>query len=163
MLAFGHTAIGSAIGIVVYQQFGGSNTLQGLALVAGSGIISHYIADAIPHGHFIKSTEYKKKAHLAIIFDLFLSVMIFLGLIFFLDGFSLKLVYMIFGIAGAQLPDVLDGLIYIDKVPNNGVIKIENSIHQAMHWHGQREKALPLGIRDVWQLSVVLGAMIFIS
>lgn len=161
MVAFGHTAIGAGIGLVAYHYFGPTDPVKGLSLAMGVGIVSHYIADFIPHGHFFSSQDFNKKIIFAIIFDLFLSVAIALGIIYFREGLSLKLLYVLTGISGSQLPDVLDGLIHIKKIPNQGLFRIEYYFHsKAIHWHGAASKALLWGKRDLWQVMVAMVVLI---
>lgn len=162
MIAFGHTAIGTLVGIGTYQLLGDANPVLGSAVALGAGIASHYITDVIPHGHLIHFKDYKKKVHLVIIFDLALSIILFSALAYFAHGISWQTLYILAGIAGAQLPDVMDGLIYVGFLPNKGLIKLENNFHSGTHWHGTFDKALMWGKRDIWQISAVLIALLAI-
>jgi hypothetical protein len=133
-------------------------------LAAGAaGLVSHYVTDFIPHGHFIRHNQFKSKVYLEIIFNLFLSIALVVCLIYMKEGLSLKLWYVLFGIGGAQLPDVLDGLIYTNFLPRRGILKIENNFHQSTHWHaiwknGKIIDGLPWEFfkRDIWQVMVAL-------
>jgi hypothetical protein len=164
MIAFGHTSVGSLVGLAGYSYFGQTDPVLGLTLTAGAGLVSHYIADFIPHGHFFKGTEHFAQNVIPVLFfDLALSLALFTFLAFRKFGFDLPFWYVLVGIAGAQLPDVLDGLIYTKFIPKLGLIKTENNFHQATHWHGKGNKTLLLGLRDVWQLSVVLIAIFLLK
>lgn len=161
MVAFGHTAVGTLVGLGVYQYLGASDPVTGVVVAGAAGLVSHYLADLMPHGHFIKHKDFKSKVYLEIIFNLFLSIALILGLIFFQEGLSTKWWYVLFGIGGAQLPDVLDGLIYIGFFPNKGIIKTENKFHQWTHWHAIWKKGILIdGLpwefwkRDIWQVIV---------
>lgn len=162
MIAFGHTAVGAAIGLAGYHFLSTQPPPIGLSLTFGAGLISHYITDFIPHGHFFNELDYKKKVIYAIIFDLFLSVLLFVGIEFILKGLDLKLFYLIFGIAGAQVPDVLDGLIYTGYLPKKGLFKLEMNFHRSLHWHGLGKHTLMFGKRDIWQIMTVLIAFILL-
>lgn len=157
MIAFGHTAVGTIVGVSVIKL--GLPSEQALPIALGIGIISHYMADFIPHGHFFKAREFKSaKILLAIVFDLFLSLLIFSALSLYLFGFSNNLLVILFAIAGSQLPDCLDGLIRIDVIPKKGLIKNEFRFHQLVHWHGRENNGLMWGKLDIWQvLTVFLG------
>ncbi len=162
MISFGHTAVGVIIGVSTYQFLGQGDLATGLVLSGTAGVISHYLMDAIPHGHFSMPHSYKKNIVPIIIFDLFLSLIIFLGGAYLRVGFGDKLLYVMFGIGGSQLPDVIDGLIYTKIIKAKSLIKVENKIHEAMHWHGQDNKTLLLGIRDIWQIVVILLALFLV-
>lgn len=159
MVAFGHTAIGTTMGLLTYKAFGEINPVFGLLTSSAAGAISHYITDFIPHGHFIRHRDYRSKILFIIIFDLFFGIATFLTAAFWSEGFGLRFLYIMFGIGGAQIPDILDGLIYMGYLPKKGLIKYENSFHQWLHWHGSLDKALMLGAIDIWQLSAVILAL----
>lgn len=162
MIAFGHTAVGSLVGLAGYSVFENLNPVSGLVLTGVSGIVSHYITDAIPHGHYFSFSEFKKKAIYAIIFDFLFSVLIFMSAAYLSHVGDLKILYIFFGISGAQLPDILDGLIHTGFLPKKGILKKECRFHQLTHWHGRKEKGLMFGIYDIWQLSVVLVSLVLI-
>lgn len=162
MIAFGHSAVGVIVGVTTYEFLGQDGLASGLIITGSIGIISHYLADFIPHGHFFKPNEYKKNILPVIIFDLLLPIILLLGIIYGRYGLSEKLLYIMFGIGASQLPDVIDGLVYIKILKAKGLIKIENNFHQALHWHGKGSKALLLGLRDTWQLLIILFALFLV-
>jgi hypothetical protein len=164
MIAFGHTAVGVITGIVTYEvatSFGISPVL-GLFLSGTVGVVSHYLTDCIPHGHFFKHRDYGAKVKYAIIFDFLLSILFFTYLSYLVFGLSIETFYILFGIGGAQLPDVLDGLFYIKKLKTNPLLQLEIDFHQSTHWHGKLDKALLLSGRDIWQVLTVLLAIIIL-
>lgn len=161
MIAFGHTAVGTIVGVSAYQILGTGDLLSGLIITGTAGVASHYLTDVIPHGHFIRNIR-KDNILPIIFFDLLLSLVLFTTLAFYKNGFAPEFWYILFGIGGAQLPDVLDGLIYIKVLPAKGIIKYEFYFHQLLHWHGNGQKTLILGLRDIWQLLVVLFAVVFL-
>ncbi|MBI2022829.1 hypothetical protein HYS97_03205 [Candidatus Daviesbacteria bacterium] len=157
MIAFGHTAIGSVIGIIGYDYFGQNSPLVGITTTTAVSIASHYLTDFIPHGHFIRSQEYKKKIWPILIFDLALGILIFTLFSYYKFGLGLATLYILFGIGGSHLPDIIKGLVHIDFFPKKGFFKIESAFHKAIHWHG----TLSISLLDVWQVVVVLLALLF--
>lgn len=162
MVQFGHNSFGVGAGILIYNLLGDNNPILTLTAAGGLGVISHYVVDSIPHGHFIKFNEYKQKVWSVIVFDLFLSFLIFLTLSNWVYGTNLKTLCILFGMGGAQLPDILDGMIYMKWIPKKGVVKLENNFHQLTHWHGKLEKGLPWGMRDIWQITAFFVAIFLI-
>lgn len=163
MIAFGHTAFGAAIGVAGYELLGQTNPFLGLVATGTAGFLAHYLEDAIPHGHFFPAKDFRKKIIYVIIFDLGLSIAVFLAKAFFDFGFSLKSFYILVGIIGSQLPDTFDGFIYLGLFQPKGIYKLENKFHnELIHWHGTGKKTLTFGIRDLWQLAVVLAAFFLI-
>ncbi len=162
MVAVGHTALGVIVGVTAYQFLGQGDLVTGLLVTGTAGVVSHYLGDFIPHGHFVKPEKLKKVLLPIILFDLFLPIILMLGLIYFKEGFSQKLLYIMFGIGGAQLPDILDGLIFTGILKRRGLLKIENKFHQGLHWHGRDTKTLLLGARDLWQVLMVAIALFLV-
>ncbi len=153
MVAFGHTAIGAIVGYYAFQQLGDGNPATGLIITGTAGLLSHYIMDTVPHGHFFKGGEYKQKILPVILFDLGLSILLYLTTAFYFSGGNILFTLIIlFGIGGSQLPDILDGLIYIGKIKNKGLIELENRFHISTHWHGKHNNVLLWSIWDIWQV-----------
>lgn len=162
MIAFAHTAVGASVGLITSKYLENTDPLIGLAIAAAAGIVSHYITDLLPHGHLIRFQQYKSRIIGVILFDLLLSIVVFSGAAYLIGGINLKTLFVLFGIAGSQLPDMLDGLIYTGFLHNKGIIKLENDLHIATHWHGQKTNALMWGKRDVWQVFVVISSFVYI-
>lgn len=164
MLAWGHTALGSVVGLTTYQLIGESiHPGLGLIISGGAGVISHYIVDTIPHGHPFSTKDFKQKIIFALIFDVFLSVALFSYFAYLKFNLSLGFWYMLFGIGGALISDVIDGLIFLGFLRKSGLLKIENNIHLATHWHGRGEHVLRFSILDIWQILVVLIALFLVN
>lgn len=162
MVAFGHTAVGVIVGVTAYNYFGQSNSINGLVATGALGVVSHYIADFIPHGHFFKPDKFHKYIMPVIIFDLLIPIVVFLGITYFKDGFSGKLLYIMFGIGGSQLPDVIAGLGLAGFIKAKGPLKIEERFHEGLHWHGSGSDALLLGLIDIWQALMILIAFLLV-
>ncbi len=80
MVAFGHTAIGVGVGMVTFHLVGDANPVLGSVTALGGGIVSHYLADLVPHGHFFEDPDnYKRYALPIIVFDLGLGTALFSG------------------------------------------------------------------------------------
>lgn len=157
MVSFGHSAVGTLVGLAAYQMAPQDNPASLYLYSFGLGVLSHYICDFIPHGHFIPQKNFKKKIIWVIIFDLGLSILIFSALAFLNFGFSTKFLTVLFGIAGAQIPDVFDGLMHIGFLQKKGLLGFENRFHNdVIHWHGALENALKFGKRDIWQVAVAI-------
>ncbi len=164
MVAFGHTAVGASVGLATYSIVGDTNPALTLLSAGAAGLISHYTADLIPHGHFfISQKNYGRNIALTIVFDFLLSVGLFLYTGYLNSGLSLKLLSILFAIGGAQFPDILDNLIRLKLLPYKGFLRMENKMHMETHWHGKNEKALLLSIFDIWQLLVILGSLWFVA
>lgn len=162
MIAFGHTAVGTLVGLYGYNAFGLSSPVEGIAITTGISFASHYLLDLIPHGHFFPGTQYKKKIMGAIIFDFLASVLLFTSILYFREGLSLKFLYVLFGIGASQFPDIIDGLMFTGYLPTKGLLKLETTFHQSMHWHGKGDKTLLLGFRDIWQIIIIVCAFLLI-
>lgn len=158
MIAFGHSAIGAAVGLTIYQKYIQTDPILGLVITPFAGIVSHYIADFIPHGHFVPGKKIKRYLVPILIFDVFLSVFLFLWASFNHSGLDLKFLYIFFGIGGSLLPDVITGLVGYGRKSKNILLRLEHDIHMSTHWHGKYERALLLGWLDIWQvLTIVLS------
>lgn len=163
MIAFGHTAIGAAVGIAAYQLIGPNvPPLEGVLLSGVAGTVSHYVLDAVPHGHFFVGGDFRKQIKPVLIFDLGLGVCLFVVWSLASVRTSLVFLFILFGIGGAQLPDVIDGLMATGWLPRRGLLKTEHAFHQATHWHGGGENGLLWGKRDVWQVLVVILSLVLI-
>lgn len=162
MIALGHTSVGVIVGVTAYKFLGQGNLATGLIIAGSAGMISHYLMDAIPHGHFFMVKNYKKSILPIIIFDLSLPIIFFLWTIYSNNGFGVKFLYVLFAIGGAQLPDVIAGLIYIKIIKDKGLLSIEDNLHNALHWRGKNSQVLLLGWLDIWQILVILIALLLV-
>jgi hypothetical protein len=159
MVAFGHTAVGVIVGVGAYQVFGHGDLTTGLIATGALGVISHYIMDCVPHGHFFRGSEkFDKLIIWVILFDLLMPILLLLGSAHYLGKNIPEILYVLFGIGGSQLPDVLDGLMRIKILPRVSFLKLESSFHEATHWHGKDETTLLFTIYDIWQIAVFVLA-----
>lgn len=155
MVAWGHTATGALIGAASYSYFS-DKPLEGLFIAGAAGIISHYIIDLIPHGHFVSDKILEKNLWKIILFDFLLSVFIFLFVIYQTSGPGLKFLFIFFGISGAIFPDVLKGM-YLFKINKaDRLFSAERKFHEGTHWYGIKERLTMLSFTDIWQVAVVL-------
>src|SRR3989344_4401626 len=77
MIATGHNAVGTTVGVIVASQT--SDPASGIIWAIIVGLLLHYLLDAIPHGHPIDSKQYGKLPP-ALFVDLFGSFIIFYGI-----------------------------------------------------------------------------------
>jgi len=106
----------------------------------------------------------KAKLKPILVLDVFASILIFLGTDALLNGFTLKWYYILFGMGGALLPDAIDVLISLKSIPPIPFLNWEYELHAIkLHWHGAKEKGLPMRIWDLWQLATVIIAFYLIS
>lgn len=160
MVAFAHTSVGIIIGTLAYQNLGAGNPVTGLLITGFAGLISHYLFDFIPHGHFFRGdVSYRKFIIWVMLFDLLLPFLFFAGASYYLGKSPLEILYLLFGVGGSQLPDVLAGLRNFKMIPRPAVLTAEFNFHMSTHWHGQGKKALLFTLRDFWQVSLFVIAL----
>ncbi len=163
MVAFGHTAIGVLVGVASYKAFSSGDIALGLILTGTIGVASHYLMDTVPHGHFFTDLKkYEKLILRVILFDLALPVLFILGLMHFSGRSGTEILYVLFGIGGSQLPDIIEGLKTIRLLPDSKLFRLENKFHNNTHWHGKGENALLWGLRDIWQIAVFVLAILVV-
>lgn len=158
MISFGHTAVGAVVGLEVYSLLAPTEPVIGLIAAGTAGMISHYIMDIVPHGHFFvdRRSNYLRNTALTLLFDFLVGIILFAGIPFAQTGLSLTFWYILFAIGGAQTPDILDNLIHLKILPAKSLLKLENYYHQQTHWHGKHEKGLLISWWDIWQLTVII-------
>lgn len=164
MVAFGHTAVGAIVGVISYKTFGQGDIALGLISTGFAGWISHYLADLMPHGHFFREEGFEKKIIWVIIFDLLLPILLLLGFAHYFNNSYIKILYIVFGIGGAQLPDVLGGLRKLELLPKIYILNREYNFHMSTHWHGTKDKTLLWSLKDIWQvLTFILAILLLIN
>ncbi len=161
MIASGHNAIGTTVGLVVATYT--NDPIPAFLAAVSFGLVFHYLADFVPHGHIISNKEFGNLPPLLFL-DLFGSFLIFYSFTLLKFGFSHTSLIVLIAIGASLLPDVVEGLLYFKKIPKIGIIRWENSMHQYLfHWHGHHEKALMWAItRDSWQISIVILSLLFL-
>lgn len=157
MIAIGHTAVGFSVGLLVARVVP-DPFLAGI-IVFCSGIALHYLTDWIPHGHLTAKQIDPYDSHL-IYWDLFGGGLFFLLLSLFYFGLSKITLIILISIFANQLSDVLAFLTRRKILPFQGLFVKEFAFHQATHWHGLGMDTLPISRRDIWQLIVILGALV---
>lgn len=162
MIAVGHMAAGYIVGNVVLSITNDPST----SLAAGflTGIVSHYVLDYVPHGHFGVKAEYTRLTlnTLYIYIDVFGGGLLFLWLSYQKFGFSLNTLTLLVAVFGSILPDLISAIdkVFFGHALREGILKSESKFHNSTHWHGKGEKTLLLSIRDIWQFSLVLIAVL---
>lgn len=180
MIASGHNSVAAilATGAMYYTNYHASSEYDPalwFTLVI-LGLISHYLADAIPHGHYkkpesaLKTYVTKPKAertHIPLstffigLVDMLVSLLIFVVLFWLLFGAG-SLIILFFAFIGAQLPDLVMLIHDSGIAPNNPLVKLEQSLHAGpVHWHdSESDLPRPWGITDIWQIGVFILAII---
>lgn len=164
MVAFGHSAVGTIVGIGTYHLIAEHSDLAlGLIAAGFAGVVSHYLMDLMPHGHFFRGeANFKKYINLVIIFDLFLPILLILSLAHFFNKSALEILYILFAIGGAQLPDILMGLEKQNLLYKTKIFQLESRFHMSTHWHGIGERALLFNKGDIWQFLAFILALVLI-
>lgn len=172
MLAIGHTAVGTLIGVAATQLVSPNHTLTEvwplIVMSALLGLASHYATDHIPHGHYnIDIANPSTGQTLKLLADTILPWSIIGAFLLLSYGWLHPYTWIITAtILGAQLPDILHGLRQRRLLPNwQWLIKESHLHHRAHHKHDLQNKALstPNGSRkillsDLWQLAVIILA-----
>lgn len=160
MIASGHNAVGTTVGLIVASQI--NDPVNGLTLAILLGLVFHYLFDAIPHGHLLNHEQYRQLPP-SLFLDLFGSFTIFYGITLIKFGVSAESLIILAAIGASQAPDVSEGLLEFKKLPRWGILKWENWMHQNIfHWHGQHDRALPWSWKDIWQISLIVFSLIFL-
>jgi hypothetical protein len=166
MIAAGHTSVGVLVGVGTLTLFPALPYPYHLTLVLAVGLISHYLFDLVPHGHYNfdgQNPTFRSKVFFFI--DFFIPIGLFSVLAFLTYGFSWPLLVVWAGITGAQAPDILFGL-RASRLVSETFWTREQAFHQWTHWHNPtdlrkatNEGGLKLSIYDIWQMIVFLMAI----
>ncbi len=161
MVATGHSAVGFGIGVLIIK----SALIQDPFIASGvclmSAVTLHYLEDFIPHGHFITNPDKIAKSPITYL-DVIFGAGLFTLEALLVFGFSVVGLIVLFAIGGSLLPDVISALFSNNyhNPPKNHLAKLEYRLHNFVHWHGTGKNTLPIGWYDVWQLAVILIAIL---
>jgi hypothetical protein len=167
MIATGHTSVGVVVGVVATQALPDSIPPLGQVLLVGTiGVISHFVMDVMPHGHYdFDASAPTRRGQILLLVDLLLPIVVVLSLCLWRWSWSDTLI-IFFGIGGSQLPDIFDGLFMRGWFAKYGWAQFEHRFHMGTHWHNPTNptRATPeggrkLGLGDVWQLLTGLIAL----
>lgn len=162
MIAWGHTATGAVTGAITYS-FISDKPIEGLIIAGAAGVVSHYLIDLIPHGHFVPDKILKQNLWKIILFDFLLSVFLFLFVVFQTSGLGLKLLFVLFGIGGAVFPDAFNGVHLFGVVKSSKLFKAERRFHEGTHWYGVGESLPMLSKTDTWQVLTILFCLYLVT
>ena len=162
MIAFGHSSTGVIVGVgAVSLAQSGASLAWLLPATLVVGIISHYLCDAIPHGHYHMSFTNASRKQLAIfLLDLFGVVVLFGGIALHKFGLGAGLWLIAAGVLGAQLPDMYEAFVDMGALPKNRFSEAHRHWHwDILHWHSHRGPRLTKDVRalgwwDLWQVAV---------
>lgn len=163
MIAFGHSSFGVIAGAVVIATLGQAGVSTWLLLIVAFlfGIITHYIGDFIPHGHYKFGAKHISIKSLTIFsLDFFGAILFLLSLTYIQVGFGLELLIFGAAIAGAQLPDIWEAAVDLEFVPNSTFAQSHRHFHyDILHWHNEPKHSRtgrPIRLSDLWQVGVFL-------
>lgn len=168
MIGFGHTSTGILIGVGATRVLpeNTSSPIQ-ILIVILLGIVSHYLADFIPHGHYVIDPKKPSRKSLIIFaLDTFGTAVILLGIALYKYGLALNFWLIFFAILGAQLPDIWQGIKALVTIKNNAFVRFETHMHNNIaHWHNPPHSPIPGGGRpwawtDAWQICILLIALL---
>lgn len=168
MLAFGHAGVGAIVGVGVVTLAASTLPLTlSLPLALVAGIISHYVADRVPHGHYEFAPQHAtKKMILLFLADFGLGMGILFCAALYKFGFTPPLFIISLAMIGAQLPDVWEGFINLKLIPMSNFARHHRHFHFViMHEKTPSHKTFSDGVTrkwsilDCWQIAVYLGAL----
>ena len=163
MIAFGHSSFGVVAGSIVIVTFAKTGVEPGLLLTIAFlfGIITHYLGDFIPHGHYKFGAKHISFKSLSLfVLDFFGVILFLLTLAYLQIGLGLELLVLCAAIAGAQLPDIWEAAIDLKLIPNSSFAKAHRHFHyDILHWHNEPKHSRngrPMRVSDIWQVGVFL-------
>lgn len=165
MVILGHASVGAISGIAVHQAFHQQAPFMWVLLIAlVIGVLSHYVTDWIPHGHFHINLGYPSTiANAAILVDFIGSVLLMLVLTWLAAGFAMVWSVVAVTVFGAVLPDVVEVLQNHKILPRWRWLKAHTRFHiKYLHWHNANGRPLPWRWIDVWQVAVAAIAVFVI-
>jgi len=171
MIAFGHSSVGTLVGIGTYYWLPDAWPLIPRLLIAFIlGIISHYAADAVPHGHYNFDPKHLTRQAVSVfIIDFFGAIMILSLLALLKFGISDGFWFVLAGIAGAQAPDIAEGFVDLGYIKSSNVVIKHRRFHfEKTHRKTPEHVALPSGARmwtwtDIWQVLVFAIAVVTLA
>ena len=180
MIASGHNSTAALLAVTAIHINEQTDLLNSYPLLLTClfvvGIISHYLTDLIPHGHY-KQPEMALKHYMARpkaerksiptitlligLADFMLSLIVFIVIFWILLGTS-SLIYLGVAFAGTQLPDLIMIANKSGIGSNNKFVQIEQSFHGGpIHWHDQKNGQARLwSWTDTWQILVFVLAIL---
>lgn len=162
MTAAGHIITGGSIGLIIASSLEiESIDFRLFVLVSLVGIFSHYVFDAIPHGHYKNSNvgSRDRVAFLRVALDFLFGTLLVMLLPATLGANSATLLLIALAASAALLPDILQ--IYSDVVQTRArLLRLHYWFHSSvMHWQGDID--VPDGRRwtrsDLWQIAPLLA------
>lgn len=172
MLAFGHNSVGTMVGLGTFAVLPESIPLfarLGIAFVLG--IFSHYLTDAIPHGHYeFAPARLTKKMALLFLADFGGSMLILAGAAFWRFGLTEGFFMAFAGMWGAQLPDIFEGFVSLKAIPFNKWVRAHRKFHfEMIHSKTPTQLRLSDGVTrrwswtDIWQVGCFVVAVCLLA
>lgn len=165
MIILGHASIGTMTGIAIHQSLAPQLPLLALMAIAFVvGLATHYLTDAIPHGHYHINLGYPSTPAIrAMYLDSVGSVALMLLLVWLSVGLVPLWWAAAACIAGAVLPDVVEAMQTYRIIPRTRWLRAHTRFHtKTLHWHNIADRPRPWNLTDIWQVATAVVAVIFI-
>lgn len=168
MVSSGHASVGALIGFAIVKTVPASAHPFLIIITAFlAAILSHYVCDFVPHGHyFILLKKLTTRSMTILFFDTFGATALILLLALLAFGLSPSFFIIAAAIIGAQLPDAFEGLVDLKIIPTGRFSKIHRYWHfKIIHWHNEPTSKLPghgrpIRWTDLWQLITFMLAIL---
>jgi hypothetical protein len=171
MIAVGHTSVGVLVGLAGSTLLPAEAPLWLLVVITGvAGVASHYVMDLVPHGHYqFDGKTPSRRSVILLSLDLGLPIIIIAIILLAKFGLGPASWLVAAGVAGAQAPDIFDGLLDKGLIPAGRLATKESTIHYRTHWHNPTDPTkatpqggIPLGLADMWQGLVAAIALLWL-
>lgn len=172
MLAFGHNSVGALVGLAAFTYVPETVPVAVRLLIAVVvGVISHYLTDRIPHGHYeFEPSRLTTKMALLFLLDFGGSMIVLTACAFWRFGFSELFFGILVGMWAAQLPDIFEGFVNIGVIPFSNPVKKHRNFHfHTMHAKTPHHLLLPDGearkwsYTDSWQVGCFVTALLALT
>ncbi len=165
MIAVGHTSLGVVSGAIVVTVLPQTINLPvAISIAFITGLISHYLADLIPHGHYDFRPRHPTFKSLTLLgVDVILPILFFGWLVYSALGLNGEVWILVAAVAGALIPDSLDVLVRLAALPNWQIFAWHQRFHRQLHWHNQATSPFPHGARLLSLIDLDLIPMVVVA
>lgn len=165
MIILGHASIGTVAGIAIHQSLAPQLPLIAIMAIAFVvGLVSHYLTDAIPHGHYHINLRYPSAAATRTLYIESIGSIVLMLLLVWLNVGVVPLWWVITAcITGAVLPDFVEAMQNYKIIPRTRWLRAHTRFHtKFLHWHNVADRPRPWNITDIWQVATAVVAIMFI-
>lgn len=166
MVSFGHSSGGVIIAIAVARSLPQLGVGTQLALIIILAVLSHYLLDYIPHGHYkFEFPRASRNSWALLLIDGVGGALLVLSAITWRYGTGQMLLLAATGLAAANLPDVFTAAVKMGFIPQWLWVKAHQKLHLGtIHWHSPHPShPLPWGARDIWQVGLACVCLVLIA